>query len=658
MRAWLACLAAFAATNSAFAADASRSLWQDTLARTLSAGAPPVSAYRSLSLDLDGARALLAQARHGAGIVTLALPRPNGSFGEFKLTDSRTMPDALQDKYPDIVSLTGSDAQGGVARVDISPQGLQAMVFDADGIWVVRPEDATSDNRYLSFRRADLAAPAQGFKCEVHGGATSATQNLLPAAPMTTTGATQRVYRAAVAANHNYVAAVCPSNTTVACGLASVVTAMNRVNQVYETELGVHMTLIANNDTIIYASATGDPYSNGTSALNQNITNLKNVIGNANFDIGHVFTTGSGGVADLRATCTTSKAGGTTGLPNPTGDAFYIDYVAHEMGHQFGGNHTFNSTTSNCGGGNRASTAAYEPGSGSTIMAYAGICGADDLQPHSDPYFHAKSLDEINTWIAANGGSCAVSSVGPDQAPVIDTTSIPNGLTIPVQTPFALTALASDADGDIPSYNWEQYDLGSATALTQGDIGSGPIFRSFNAAANGTRIFPKIETVLGAAFVPGETWPATTRDLNFRLTVRDNHDVPGAPQYGASASADTVIHVTNTAGPFQVTAPAGGATWQAFTDQTVTWNVANTTAAPVSCANVDMLYSVDGGYTFATVLASAIPNSGTATLTLPNLAASTLARIEVRCSSNIFFNVSPGNFNVTNDRIFADGFGQ
>ncbi|MBS0557453.1 MAG: hypothetical protein JSR27_08590 [Proteobacteria bacterium] len=657
MRFLLICILALSAAP-ASAADVSRSLWHDTLARTLSADAPPVSAYRMLSLDLDAARARLAQTRHGAGVVTLALPRPDGGFGDFTLADSRTMPDALQDNYPDIISLVGKDGDGRMARVDISPQGLQAMVFDTDGIWVVRPESLTSNSQYLSFRRADLALSATGFQCDVPGGAPSLTQNLASiAAPMTTTGAKQRVYRAAVAANHNYVAAVCPGNVTVACGLANVVTAMNRVNQVYETELGVHMTLIANDNLIIYPSASGDPYSNTTSALNQNISNLASVIGNANFDIGHVFTTGSGGLAGLGVTCTSSKAGGTTGLPTPTGDAFYIDYVAHEMGHQFGGNHTFNSTTDNCGGGNRAATAAYEPGSGSTIMAYAGICAADNLQLHSDPYFHAKSLDEITTWINGTGGSCAISTTSTDHAPVIDTASIANGLTIPMQTPFALSASASDADGDTMSYNWEQYDLGSPTTLAQGDIGNGPIFRSFNATASATRVFPKMSTVLGAAFVPGETWPKTTRNLDFRLTVRDNHGVPGTPQYGASSSADTVIHVTSAAGPFTVTAPLGGATWQAANTQNVAWNVANTTAAPVSCAAVDVLYSADGGATFPIVLASAIPNSGSATLTVPNLPATTTARIEVRCSNSIFFNVSPGNFNMqVRDAIFADGF--
>ncbi len=507
----------------AMAADATQRFWQNTQARPLPGDAPAVSVYRPLQLDVAALGSYLAQQRRSGAAFTLALPAPDGSFSDFLLVDSRTMPKVLADKYPGIVSLSGSDSQGRKARVDFSVQGFQAMVFEPSGIWVVRPETLGSGTRYLSFRREDLAVSGAGFRCEVHDSSIdpSGRQLLSTPSPLTQTGATERDFRAAVAANHNYVGAVCSGNVTVECGLAAVVQAMNRVNQVYETELAVHMTLIENDDEIIYPTSAGDPYTNDGGALDENISNLGAVIGNANFDIGHVFTTGSGGVAELRATCTSDKAGGTTGLSNPTGDAFYIDYVAHEMGHQFGGNHTFNSTSGSCGGGNRAGSAAYEPGSGSTIMAYAGICSSNDLQPHSDPYFHAKSLDEINIWIGGTGGACAAATPNPDTAPVIDSASLPGSLTIPMHTPFMLSGAATDADGDALSYNWEQYDLGPATTLAQGDTGAGPIFRSFNATTSGVRTFPKIESVLGAALVKGEAWPTTERDLKFRLTVRE-----------------------------------------------------------------------------------------------------------------------------------------
>lgn len=632
----------------AMAADASQNLWQAAAKEPLPADAPALSDYRALRLDVAGIRSQVFAARHGAIAVTLALPRPDGGFSDFVLIDSRTMPDALEDKYPGIVSLSGSDGARRKARVDLSPLGFQAMVFDHDGVWIVRPETFGAGDRYLSFRRADLAVPGHGFQCDVHGDALDASGKSLISnpAPMTTTGATERDYRAAVAANHQYVTAV--GGGTVEGGLAAVVTAMNRVNQVYETELGVHMTLIANNDEIIYATAASDPYSNDGNALNQNQSNLDSVIGSANYDIGHVFTTGSGGVAGLRVTCVAGqKARGTTGLSNPTGDAFYIDYVAHEMGHQFGGNHTFNSQTSACGGGNRAGSAAYEPGSGSTIMAYAGICGADNLQPHSDPYFHAKSLEEIDTWIEGNGGACSAETASADIAPVIDTASLPPEVTIPAHTPFALSGSATDADGDPLTYNWEQYDLGPARTLAQGDTGDGPIFRSFNATASGTRIFPKIETVLGAPFVKGETWPVTTRDLSFRLTVRDNHDVPGTPQFGATVSANNIqIHVTDAAGPFAVTRPNDALTWGRGETHVVTWDVAGTDVAPVNCANVAIDLSDDGGATFAYPLSASTPNTGTTLIVVPDVADTDEARVRVACVGSVFFDVSDEDFTI------------
>ena len=649
-RAFVAAALTFVSAG-AFAADVSQNFWQNVQAMPLPQGAPQVSLYRPLRLDVARIGAHLAPARHSATAVTLALPHPDGSFSDFLLVDSRTLPDALQDKYPSIVTLAGSDAEGRKARVDVSPLGFQAMVFETDGVWIVRPETYGSGDRYLSFRRGDLAVPGQGFQCGVHGDSIDASGKSLLSqpAPMTTTGATERVYRAAVAANHQYVAAV--GGGTVEGGLAAIVTAMNRVNQVYETELGVHMELIPNEELIIYPNAAGDPYSNDGNALNQNQTNLDNVIGSANYDIGHVFTTGSGGVAGLRVTCVNGqKARGTTGLSNPQGDGFYIDYVAHEMGHQFGGNHTFNSQTSNCGGGNRAGTAAYEPGSGSTIMAYAGICGADNLQPHSDPYFHAKSLDEINTWIGSTGGACTVDTPSDDAAPVIDTATLPPEVTIPMHTPFALTGSATDTDGDALTYNWEQYDLGPATTLAQGDTGDGPIFRSFNATTGGTRVFPKIESVLGAPLVKGEAWPVTNRDLTFRLTVRDNHDVPGTPQYGATVSttpaSDVLIHVTTSAGPFNVTRPNTAITWGRGETHIVTWDVAGTDAPPVSCADVAVDLSNDGGFTYAFALTASAPNTGTTSIVVPAVPDTNQARVRVTCADSIFFDVSDVNFNI------------
>ena len=621
------------------------SYWHDQAARSLAADAPHPAEYRSLTLDTAMAAEYLKSAHERGVAAPIALPEPNGGFADFMVVDSGTMPPELQAKYPNILSFKGSDAQGRQVRLDVSPMGFQAMVFDPAGVWVVRPEVLGSGDRYLSFKRAELTVPGGTGKCEVHDSHVDpAGLNLIPSAePMTQTGVTHRKYRTAVAANNRYIAAV--GGGTVAGGLAATVVAVNRVNQVYEYEMAIQLTLVPNNDLIMYPNAASDPFaSNGTGVINNSTTVINDAIGVNNYDIGHVFTTGSGGVAGLRVVCGSSKARGTTGLPNPTGDAFYIDFVAHEMGHQFGGNHPFNGSLGNCSGGNRNGSTAYEPGSGTTIMSYAGICSADDLQPHSDPFFHAISLQEITAFTenASTGGSCSANTPNTNTAPVINTASLTTGYTIPARTPFLLSGSATDADTtDTVRYSWEEWDLGPQAPLSAGDNGSSPIFRAYPPVATGVRLFPSLSTILGGAPIKGETLPTTNRSLKFRLTARDLRDGNGTSQ-----SADVSLTVASSAGPFKVTAPVAGANWGAGQNQTVTWDVASTNVAPVNCANVDIDLSADGGQTWSVALADTVPNSGSASITVPSVS-TTQARVRVNCANNVFFNVSPANFTVT-----------
>lgn len=630
----------------------SAEFWHDAQARVLPDAAPRPSASRRLILDRAGLAAYLQAGHVRGGVTRLELPRPEGGFAAFEVMDSGTMSPELAAKHPDILSFKGHDATGNTVRVDVSSAGVSAMVFDASGVWIVAP--ATRGGAlYQSYRRNNLLLTGNAWRCETPGGT---RQRIAQAAggawPTTVTGDVKRTYRLAVAANNRYISAV--GGGTVAGGIAAVVTAINRVNQIYESELAIHLQLIGDEDLLMYPSASNDPFASNDANIIYGSTNTINqAVGAANYDIGHVFTTGSGGMAWLDAVCDAgTKGGGTTGLTNPTGDAFYVDYVAHEIGHQFGANHTFNSPLGACNGNGNSGT-AYEPGSGSTIMAYAGICGADDLQAHSDPYFHAASLAEIETWVSDpnGGGACGTVTANPNHAPVIDTASLPTAHVIPVETPFQLAANATDPDaGNHVTYAWEEWDLGAALALSGGDNGESPILRSWPPATANVRTFPALSVILGGPAKTGETLPTTSRDLDFRLTVRDQ-----SPGDGTSRSADVALSTTTAAGPFIVTAPTAATNDDAGDSAFITWNVANTDQAPVDCSAVNVRLSTDGGQTWPWSLVTNAPNTGSAAVTWPPVNTSQ-ARVRVDCATNVFFNVSPGNFTIFDDVIFQDGF--
>ena len=635
--------------------------WRDLQARPADDAVASLAAYRYLHLDQPALEADLRAALREGKALSVPLPLPDGRFVDFTLADSGTMPPELAATFPELLSLAGRDGEGRRVRVDISPRGLAAMVFDETGIVVIQPERPGGAG-HLVYARTDHAGPREPFHCGVHE--TPNAQSLPGVAASgdtriaTITGQNRRVYRLAQAATGEYAAAVCsPAPAGVSCAMAAIVTTINRVNQVYENEVGVQLQLIANNNLLVYTNGITDPYTNhdGEAMLDENQDNVDTVIGSANYDVGHVFSTGGGGIAGLRVICNNSrKAEGVTGSSQPWNDPFDIDYVAHEMGHQFGGSHTFNGNASACGG-NRTSSAAYEPGSGSTIQAYAGICGSQNLQNYSDPYFHAYSLSQIHNHITSSGGTCAQTTTPANAAPVI--VSYSSGHTIPARTPFTLTAHASDANGDTLTYAWEQWDLGAIqTTSNPADNGTRPILRSYPPTLDPQRTFPRLSMLLNnplAADV-GELLPTMNRNpMKFRLTVRDN-----AMPTGASTSADAALTVVDTGQPFAVTAPgASPAPWTQGQSVTVSWNVAGTNASPISCTHVRIDLSGDGGVSFPHVLAASAPNTGSASIMPPGLSTSS-ARVRVACVGNVFFALSPANFTVVANPsyIFSNGF--
>lgn len=597
--------------------------------------------FRVLTLSLSEIRNVLYSAPKeeyvyaGNSNTVLFLPLPEGGFGRFRIVYSPVMEKGLADKYPDIRTYLGKgiDDPYATVRLDITPAGFHAMILTVSDMIFIDPFAKGDVYNYISYYKRDYNPVGLQFNCELFDDEFKEKSKSDVRSPLAE--GELRTYRIAIGTTGEYTTF---HGGTVTLGLAAVVTALNRVDGVYEKEVSVRMVIVANNNLIIYTNASTDPYSNnnGNTMLGQNQTTCDNVIGSANYDIGHVFSTGGGGVAYLGCVCTAGqKARGVTGLPSPTGDPFYIDYVAHEMGHQFGGNHTFNAITGSCGGGNRAAGAAYEPGSGATIMAYAGICAPNDLQNNSDAYFVAKSLDEILNFTNGGGSSCAQITMTGNHNPVVSVN--PVTYTIPVSTPFTITGSATDVDNDPLTYCWEEYDLGAA-GNWNAPVGNAPIFRSFNPVTSPSRTFPKLSSLLNNSQVIGEILPTYTRNLTFVLIARDNKTGGGGVGFEWYTSA-----VTSSAGPFLVTSPNTAVTINANISQTITWAVANTNAAPVNCANVKIKLSTDGGATFPTMLKANTPNDGSEVVNIP-MTASTTARIKVEAADNIFFDISNTNF--------------
>ncbi|MDB5271001.1 MAG: hypothetical protein JWP58_4041, partial [Hymenobacter sp.] len=641
----------------------------DAEARSAAAASPLAAALfhaQPLTLDVNGLRAALATApletRPDAAPLVLALPLPNGGTGRFALREAPIMEPALAEKFPAIKTYAGvglDDASASV-RLDLSPQGFHAQVLTgADKSFYIDPVARTDSRHYLAFYRLDMnraaagVAPSCGF-VSTAADAKATARRLAAAAASTSggnsallSGAQLRTYRLALACTPEY--AVTKGNT-LASVMAGEVATVNRVVGVYEKELAVRMVLVANNNQLIFLSGgtpPPSPYtdSDGGAMLGQNQTNVDQIIGSTNYDIGHVVSTGGGGVAYLGVVCSNgNKAGGVTGSPSPVGDAFDIDYVAHEMGHQFAGNHTFNNNSAGSCQGNRNSGTAYEPGSGTTIMAYAGICGAaNDLQPHSDPIFHTGNYQEMRAFIATT--TCGTTTATGNTPPVV--TAPASGKTLPIGTPFKLTASATDADNDPLTYIWEDMDLGTAGSPTAAQVANQtpPLFRSFVPTTDPTRYFPRLTDLINNTTVIGERLPTVTRTLKFRCTARDQHSGAAGVIGGVDYSALVNLSVTSASGPFVITAPNTALTWTGGTAQTVTWNVANTTAAPVSCALVNVRLSLDGGLTYPVLLASGVANSGTASVTVPNVT-STRARVMVEAADNYFFDISNADFTI------------
>ena len=594
----------------------------------------------------------------------LVLPMPDGSFQRFYIEESPVVDAALAAQYPEIKSYRGQGIDDATAtmRFDWTPLGLHALVLSAGRPAVnIQPSGGHDSTAYASSYDHRVA-----FTCgaEDRGQAHFAPR---PAGPNGAVGTTLRTERLALAATWEFCNAV--GGDTLAGTIAAMNAYLNSTNAIYERELSVHMNLV-NAPNVIYASnnsvcgpgnnaactSGNDPYTNSnlSTMLDEGQADLDAKVGSANYDVGHVLATGTGGVATTGVVCGSFKARGVSGVFAPAGISGAIGLFAHELGHQHGAHHSFNGTTNFCDG-SRNNVTSWETGSGTTLMSYAGLCASDNVASLTELRFHNGSFNEIVAYLA--GVSCGGISATGNNVPTVDAGP---ARTIPKLTPFILTATGTDADpADVPNltFVWEQIDAGEFFYANPpyGDQPGDPpsttrtLFRSYSPTTNMSRIFPSLTYILNNANVPpptvggfqtAENLPAVSRTMNFRATVRDNRS-----GFGGVSDSAVAITVDGNSGPFAITAPNGGGTLSGT--QTVTWTVNGTNLAPVSCANVAITLSTDGGLTFPITLAANTPNDGSETVMLPNGILSSTVRIKVEAVGNVFFDISDADFALT-----------
>jgi len=637
--------------------------WQDIEARSLASQSGKTG--RLLRTDAAAMRRYLQQAPQaasGTAALIVTLPLPNGEQRRFYAVESAVMDAALAAKYPQIktyrVSAVGDSSSTG--RIGYGPRGLHAMLSLSDlGTVIIDP--AGSESVYRSFLKGQARESAEPQMCLTQP---EFSPDWLPAhqhesQPQQRSAARTfgqvKVLRMALAASVEYTQRIQGSGTESekkTAVLAEMNTLLSRANQIYERDLALSFQLVDGTDALIFTAT--DPFEDNLSdpdPAGQMLDVIQPVmdaaIGSANYDIGHVLSINGGGLAQLKGACDASlKAQGVSGHTNPQNDVFYVDYFSHEVGHQLGANHIYNGTAESCGT-NRVQATALEPGSGSSVMGYAGICGAEDVQANTDATFHAASLREIDSFVSALSCGSQVlynnlSASTNNYEPIAD--AGPDYI-IPARTPFRLDASQScDEDMDPISFSWDQMDAGTATnastyGTTGSDFGDNALFRTYLPSGRNFRDFPAIENLLDTDFrdaAKAEVLPQTTRDLNFRVVVRDGK--------GGVSHDDVKVQVENTGSAFAVTSVTQNTVSTQQYD--IQWNVAGTDQAPIHCpsVNVDLLtFAGRGDYSSygVTRLASGMQNNGQASVSVPANKTSVNAHFRVSCANNVFYAISP-----------------
>lgn len=598
--------------------------------------------YKLFELDLTSLKNKLANVKSRnqtrTSNIIISFPNEEGNFERFRVFETEIMHPDLAIKYPMIKSYVaqGVDDLTATMHFSITQFGLHTMTLSGKRNDVFIDAYTTNANYYIVYTKSSVTDSTFDFECFTDEGDFRNSVTTQEQMRNDTDDKRLRTFRLALSCNAEYgnIFAV-NTGTEKADITAQMVITMNRVNGIYERDLAITMQFVADNDLILYYGNTNsDPWSgeyNGTTQIE-----IDDKIGDGNYDIGHNFNTSGGGNAGcIGCVCTSGTKGrGYTGRPDPTGDPFDIDYVAHEMGHQFGGYHTMN-TCSRSGSG----ATEVEPASGSSIMGYAGICNTN-VQSNSDAHFNYVNIRDISANVQGGVSTCAVITNLVNNPP---TANAGIDYIIPKSTPYILEGIATDPEGlGSLTYSWSQNDpeQSPGNGPPQSSYTVGPMYRTLYPTTSPNRYMPKFSDVLNASLTP--TWevtPAVGRDMEFAFLVRDN-DILG----GQTAADLMSVTVASGSGPFLVLSQNTAETWEAGTNETISWNVSSTDVAPVNATNVDILMTDDQGASFTSIVTN-VPNTGSYAITVPNVTTST-ARIMIRASNNIFYAINGADITI------------
>ncbi len=619
--------------------------------------------YRTLSLQLEELKTVLQKAplefTHKAkkSPLEITMPLPDGSTAVIEVVESPNMHPKLRKKYPMIRSFEGKGKYRTDIRMrfDVSLEGFHAIMNTAEGEIFIDPFAKGYHDYYICYYTKDYLIDPELLASIKHEHSFEEVETDLFDFPTPGTNSPftknqknnvpvdLRKYRAAIACTGQYAQA---HGGTTAGALSAMNVAMNRINFMLNREVAIRLELVENNDTLVFLDSSTDPYPSKepSDMASQNSDVFNSRIGIGNYDIGHVFggPCGSSGVVGVSGgvgiVCGANKAYGAS-CELETTDYFYIGIICHELGHQFGAEHTFNNCP-NSGNQFNPST-AYEPGSGSTIMSYNNACGNQNLPFDGHYYFHVNSIEAMKIFSSEGDGSNCGETIVLDNIEPELTIPLQNGFFIPISTPFELTAMAMDVDEDDLTYCWEQYDKDYYTTDVGSPEGNEPSFVSLRPSVSPTRVLPKMASVINNTSDIYEVLPAYSRDLTFRCTVRDN-----APEGGGTVWGEVAFQATETAGPFLVTNPnANSVVWNVGDYVEVNWDVANTDNSKVKCQYVNIKLSTDGGWTYPFTLVGHTANDGSSFVSVPDTL-TTKARIRVEAANNIFFDISNANFEI------------